>query len=693
MKIARGIAAVLSATACAAVAADRPVTYGPPVIVTATRFEEPYLDRPVNATVITADDIRRSTAKTVPDLLAEKAGIVIHDLFGNNAAQTTVDLRGFGITGGQNTLILLDGRRLADIDLSGVQWSAVPLAAIERIEIVRGSGAVLYGEGATTGVINIITKSPASIGNTIVVQGRAGSYDTLEAQVYGNYFARNLGFNAAASNYQSHGYRDNNHNRQSNVQGEVRVLTGGGDASLKLANDNQGIRFPGPRTVQPSIGLNQLETNRRGTNTPLDYAQRVGNRATFDWRQETAIGQLNFGAGYRDKEQTSYFDQGGFPDYRMAELGVWSLSPRMKFAQPLFGLPNTLVAGVDWYRWDYDLRLSNSPANIGRPFNTVDAMQENTAIYLHNTTRVTPQLTFVAGGRSERYRVSASDTFDAGAPGGAFGSGAPAGGRRDTEQAWELAARYQIAAEWAATGRAGRSYRFANVDETYEFSPLFAREFQFLRPQTAQSYDAGLEWRTAASSLRATLFQIDVEDEIHLDIYSTGIGNTNLPPSRRRGLELEGQHALGTALRLGASYTYMEAKFREGVLPGGPFTVTNVVVAGKTVPLVPRHKLSVSASWAITGRTQLNALASYVGEQYMDNDEGNTFYTRIPAYTVVDLKLVHQEGGWRFSAAVNNLLNEKYYNYGVRSQFTPDRHNAYPLPERNFTVTAEYVFR
>ena len=141
----RGTAACgLAAAAWCAVAAELPVTVGEPVIVTATRFEDRYLDKPVNATVITGEDIRRSTAKTVPELLSEQAGIVIHDFFGNNAATTTVDLRGFGITGTQNTLILLDGRRIADNDLSGIQWSAIPFAAIERIEIVRGSGAVQY---------------------------------------------------------------------------------------------------------------------------------------------------------------------------------------------------------------------------------------------------------------------------------------------------------------------------------------------------------------------------------------------------------------------------------------------------------------------------------------------------------------------------------------------------------------------
>ncbi|MGV3628187.1 MAG: TonB-dependent receptor plug domain-containing protein, partial [Betaproteobacteria bacterium] len=155
---------VLAATVALAVGtpgmAQQTVATLDTVVVTASRFKERYDDKPVNMTVISAEDIRRSPAKTVPDLLAEQAGVQIHDFFGNNAATTTIDLRGFGITATQNTLILVDGRRVSDIDQSGVQWSAVPLANVERIEIVRGGGSVLYGDGAVAGVINIITRSP-----------------------------------------------------------------------------------------------------------------------------------------------------------------------------------------------------------------------------------------------------------------------------------------------------------------------------------------------------------------------------------------------------------------------------------------------------------------------------------------------------------------------------------------------------
>lgn len=76
----------------------------------------------------------------------------------------------------------------------------------------------------------------------------------------------------------------------------------------------------------------------------------------------------------------------------------------------------------------------------------------------------------------------------------------------------------------------------------------------------------------------------------------------------------------------------------------------------------------------------------------MDNDEPNSLGVRIPAYTLVDLKLTHRRGAWLFAAALNNVFGEKYYNYAVRSQFVADRYNAYPLPERNGTLSVEYRF-
>jgi iron complex outermembrane receptor protein len=183
---------------------------------------------------------------------------------------------------------------------------------------------------------------------------------------------------------------------------------------------------------------------------------------------------------------------------------------------------------------------------------------------------------------------------------------------------------------------------------------------------------------------------MDVDDEIHLDPFSTGVGNRNMPPLRRTGVELEVRRSLGASLELFGSYTFTRARFRSGVLPGSAFSVTDVQLAGRTVPLVPRHKLDVAADWRIGPDTRLRAEAGYVSAQYMENDEGNTFGRRIPGYTVADLKLQHRMGAWAATFGIANLFDRKYFAYAIRSQFVADRFNAYPLPERSFWVALEY---
>ena len=129
------------------------------VVVTATRDAEEIRKIPANVTVITKEEIEQTHARTVVDVLRDKVDVVVTDFYGNGKS-SAVDIRGFGETGPLNTLVLVDGRRVNEIDLSGVDWSQIPLDQVERIEIVRGAGSVLYGDNAVGGVINIITKKP-----------------------------------------------------------------------------------------------------------------------------------------------------------------------------------------------------------------------------------------------------------------------------------------------------------------------------------------------------------------------------------------------------------------------------------------------------------------------------------------------------------------------------------------------------
>jgi iron complex outermembrane receptor protein len=662
------------------------------VVITAPRFPEDARRLPASVSVLTQEDIQRSAARTLPELLQSEVGFTMKDLFGNNAATTSIDLRGFGVTGAQNTLILLDGRRLNDFDLSGVQWAAIPLASIERIEIMRGTGAVLYGDAATAGVVNIVTRSPLAPGVRASVLGRAATFDTLEGQLYGSTATGSFGINGTLYGYGSDGYRDNNRNEQKNSAVNLRWAMGDGSLDLRAGTDEQELRLPGGRFVQPSKGLDQYAADPRGATTPLDYASRDGRLAGLTLLQRFGGVEAVVGLDWRDKDQRSYFDQNGFPTYRADGLELTSLTPRVKI--PVGG--HTLVAGVDLHQWRYDSRRTNRPENLGQPTNVVKVEQDTTGVFLQGSFQLPYATILTAGWRSERAKYKGEDRVDLAAPPCtvpfATCAAAPAVEETQKAEAWELGARHALSRQWQVFGRAGQSFRFVNAEELYENNAFFAPQFQVLRPQQAETLEGGVEWRNGGHALRLTLFRIDVTDEIHLDPFTTGVGNTNLPPSRREGFELDGRASLTRNLKLNAAYAHTEAKFLEGTLAGSPSAIgTNMPIAGNTVPLVPKHKLNLGLAWDVTARTLFSAAFTYVSEQVLDNDEPNTLDHRIPSYYLMDLKLAQRFDWGRISATVNNLFDEKYYNYAVRSAFTPDRYSVYPLPGRSVGLALEIV--
>jgi iron complex outermembrane receptor protein len=680
----------LAALALLAACALRALAQSDAVVIQATRFPEDAQRLPASVTVISAEDIRKSAARTLPELLQEQAGVTMKDFYGNNAATAAVDLRGFGATATQNTLVLVDGRRATDADLSGVQWAAIPLAAVERIEVLRGTGAVLYGDGATTGVVNIITRSPLKQGRRAEAFGRAASYGTLEGALYGSTATPAFGLHAVLHGYDAEGYRDNNRNEQQNAGVNLRWGPGDSTLDVRLGADRQNLRLPGARRVQPSIGLDEYTTDPRGAQTPLDWSSRDGERAGATFSTRLGDAELSIGADWRGKSQVSYFDQSGFPVTRDDRLELGALTPRARVPFALAGMRHSLTLGADWYGWRYDSRRSDLPQNLAQPVNRVRVDQEVQGYYLQDAIELARATLLTLGWREERVKYDARDTLDATAPGAGFATQAAPVQATQNQHAWEVGLRHAPSLATALFARAQRSFRFVNADEIYEDDPTFSKQFQVLKPQTAHTWELGAERRAGSLFARATLFRMDVEDEIHLDPFTTGVGNRNLPPSRRQGVELESRWQAAPTVKLTAAYAYTDARYLEGTLPGGPFAIgTGLSIAGKRVPLVPEHKLNLTVAWDLAPRTRLSAALTALSEQYMDNDEPNTLGTKIPAFTLVDAKLAQDLGWGRLSASVNNVFDERYYTYAVRSAFVADRYAVYPLPGRSFGLTLE----
>ena len=144
-------------------------------VVTASRKAQAVSDTPAAAFVITAEDIRRSGATTIPDLLRMVPGVQVAQIA---AGRWAVTVRGFNGRFANALLVQLDGRTLYSPLFSGVMWEAqdVPLEIIDRIEVIRGPGAAMWGANAMNGVINIITKN-ARRTQGAELDAAAGSWD------------------------------------------------------------------------------------------------------------------------------------------------------------------------------------------------------------------------------------------------------------------------------------------------------------------------------------------------------------------------------------------------------------------------------------------------------------------------------------------------------------------------------------
>ena len=632
------------------------------VVVTASRFEEKPGDQPIGVTVITGEEIRNSGETSLPRLLSRQPGVFVRDNSGSPDMQ--VDLRGFGVTGDQNTLVLLDGRRLSEYELTTARWSSIPLESIDRIEIVRGSGAVLYGGGATGGVINVITKGPVSGSKSFDAYAGGGSYNTQDYRVGGQIASETVGLGLNGGHYTSDNYRENNRVVQDNFVVDLRNFDPNHTLNLKLGYDKQDLRLPGTRTEA------ELDTDRRGTRTPEDFSNRSGGFANLSGKFRLGDADLIADLGYREKKNDFHAAFSGLTLDGNTKVETWSFSPRVKLPYAAFGVNNSLVFGADWEDWDYT-SVRNNPASA-------TAKQKNSAVYLQNVSTLLPGTTMSLGGRLQRIEFDASD------------STVPAGGASGEQtrnlSAYEIGARHQFNGSAAIYGKYGYSFRIATLDEIY--SPGLGAFFipptvTFIEPQTSHDAELGLETQFGPGRYRIAVYRSDLKNEIHFD--SNAFANVNLPPTKRSGVALEGKWALTTSALLFANYTYTEAKFRSASLGG-------IDVSGNRIPLVPRHMANVGIDWSIWERTRLNAAANYVGSQLYDGDELNTFGREMPSYWTADLGVFHTIDDWTFGASVRNLFDEKYYTYALAITFPTNTFIAYPSPERNFLVSVQYRF-
>ena len=623
------------------------------IVVTATRFPEAEIKTPANVTIINREEIRQTSAANLPDLLRTRAGVESIPLFGSMAASTKVDLRGFGESASDNTLILLDGQRLNPIDSAGINWAIVPLANIQRIEIIRGSGAVLYGDRATGGVINIITDKSGREQASVIVQAGSFGSRNIDANLSGR--DASIYYNLHAGHAESEGYRSNNQSDQDNLAGRIGLRSSTSDTFVDFALYRDSTGLPG------ALFTGQYNTDPRQARTPDDTQKHSGYRLRPGFTTELSSTLTVSVEAAIHREDYDYKSPSYIIDSRRENI---SLTPRLRWKHGAGLMPSETVVGSDIYRGE----ITNDSVSSFTGANRLTASQVSSSVYFLNTTELAQGITSTFGARSQRMNQEAND------------QGLAIGGEATRSRtSSELGINWSIDESWRLFGKVSRTWRYPNTDELFGYDPTTFSSFFAgdLRPQRATGGEIGTAWNTPAYGARINLYQQNLKDEIAYN--GDTFNNENLSATRRQGIETEVDIRPAQSVKLTAAYTYQQAEFREGV---------NI---NHDLPMTSTNKASLTAYWDTGAFGRYGATTTYVGNRRASGDYANV-RDKLPAYSLVDLQASWKTGEWTLTTKVLNAFDKKYSPYGGFSSFYSDYYY-YPADGRSVQASLRYDFK
>ena len=627
-----------------------------PVVVTAAKYEEDSQQVPAFINVITRQQIEQSGATTVNEAIMRLAGVPgTPSLYGGN--EYTLDMMGFGDTSAGNMVVVIDGVPFREGDASEVRLSSVQIDSVERIEVQRGGAGVLYGEGATAGVINIVTRasaknSPAK--HTGTVSASVGSKSTREYRAYANFVNDALDISFSGQDRSSDGYRINSRSEQQNGTLSLKyTLAERLRVGLSVHKDDAYALTPGaltlpqynqnPKAAQPSSLANKtfmdakteryaafLETELSGFQVRLDAVQRLRN---YD-----ALGVL-----YGTPTPLKFDSDNHF----------YSLNARRSI--DVGSLRNTFIFGVESNTWGQN-RLYPTQPNWG----LVKLASDSKASYIKNDVDLKATDTRVSFGiRSEKLERNQLFT----------GTNTEI---KETVKAWEFGISQKVNSENSIFARRSQSYRLPNLDElptpTYDISgnPIA------LRPQFDKTNELGWKFNNSQISSVVRIYQSELTDEIIYD--PEQYGNMNLRQTRRTGLDSFSRMQLSSQVSMTGAYSHRHTEFGAG--PN----------SGNQLPMAPQDVFTIRGDWRFATNQTFGLGWMHVASQQIAGDFANQ--KRMPSYNVADARYVYQMAASDISLVVRNLTNKNYYSYAT----TTNGYSVYPDQSRSLMLTLRHKF-
>lgn len=632
-------------------------------VISTTGFAEKTQNVANTTTVITSEEIAEKNLKSVSEILETIPNITIS----KNTFGGTVDLRGQGSRAKANVQILVDGVNLNPIDRShGVMpLNSIDLASIERIEVIPGGGAVLYGGGTVGGVINIITKNsfPKKINSSVGVE--AGSYGALNysASVGGN-IGKNFSLGANYDKSSTDGYRKYTDSEKEYYDVIAKYTGEKQDLSIKYSKFTSDNKDPGQITKAQLDGdrsagyvsedmVSKLATDRDEVSLNYNYKIMKDTKFSLNASKTEATTISNSKGTYG---HSSYTSTTNFGDDKI------SIKPKLNYEYK----NGSLVLGYDYMTNDglRDAKYFDSMASMS---NSLDMNKTSQSFFAQNRYAL-GKVEFTTGIRYEdatynikRFNATGVKTYDY--------------DKNLDDTAYSLGANYLYSDSGKLYIRAEKGYVLPAPNELVNKNISGAYYVADTKNENFLTYELGFEDFIGNTNIKGAVYQTQTSDEIAVVMNGTKEWTYyNIDETTRRGLELSAAHSFGK-ITLSEGIALIDAKITKG---------TNI---DKVVPGVSKTSANIDVKYDISKTLDFGLNMNYKSKYYVDtaNESG-----------LVNEKIVmNLYSNYEFKKdakvyfGINNILDNRYndtvsYSSGT---FTYD-----PAAERNYYMGIKYSF-
>ncbi|MBA7482353.1 Vitamin B12 transporter BtuB [subsurface metagenome] len=637
------------------------------IVITPSRLEQPLRDVPVATSVITEEEIERSNAKTVGEILEVVAGAEVKN-YGSLGASASISLRG---SLANRVLVLIDGKPINSISFGEANLSQISLEDVQRIEIVRGPTSHLYGANALGGVVNIITKEPPQkLVNRVEI-----SYETFNTHVYkfenGSSFG-NLGYLITTGKKKSDGLRRNNNYDANDITGKFTYnfkedIT----TTMSLRYHDSELGLPGPK---PEKGTT---TKYGDENVTSLYDRQKDKNFMCDMSLELPVMENSklFIKGYIDNRKMKYHSvyDDIWTGVKLEEDDKYITNIKGGYIEYKhnFSDKNTVLLGMDGHHDEFDAKQNITNTDTGKV--TPKKWNPETDIYglwLENRWNIFAPITTTLGLRYDHHSTYGSQLSP------------------------NFGAIYKINKKNRVRGSIGKAFRAPTFNDLYW--PQGGNPD--LKPETGWQVEIGGESEISNNFfIRASLFNREIKDMIAWIPDASGLWKpSNVNKHSTWGAELEFNANLTKQITSRISYIFLNAKQIKKEVVYDDFMGTVILEEKeRKAAFVPCNKINFDLNYQSNFDLKVSINGQFLDKMvnyYPD-------YSKLPNVTMNTKKLArHFTLNAKISQGIldnleifitgNNLLDTDY-----KEQFgTSFYDQGYPMPGRTIMAGISWKF-